>query len=150
MTKLYTVQDFAAMNAKSNQWPQTPNRIRNLLYQLNKYGIEGGFVRVGRRVLITPDKFYEAIAKLPEQGLKYKKKDMPEGKSLLSDKKFIFIEERDRTLEALEEAGNIFYKSINRSASIGDLRVPVIDYLWRCVFLIGGLANRANQVKEKK
>ena len=148
--KLYRVKDFAAMNAENNQWPHTECRIRNLLYQFKKHGIKGASQRAGRLILICIPGFYEAVAKLPQQGLKYKKQDMPKQKGSLLTKKVSFMDDRIHTISALKEAGEIFYNTLERGASIGDIRIPVIDYLWRCIFLIGGLANRAHADKEQK
>ena len=144
---LYTIQGLADKNAKLNQWPQSYGRIRNLIYQLKKYEIEGGLERIGRRILIKEDAFYEAISKLPAQGLKrYKQKDMHNSEIV---EELTLDEHKEKVIRMMKRETDIFYSVLGKSTSIKDMKYPIINYLWGYIRAMGALLNESTEDKHK-
>jgi hypothetical protein len=68
----FTVKNFALKNRESGAWPSSESAI----YSLKRFSPENGFgeafIKVGRRVLIDEDKFWEAVALLQKKSQKKK------------------------------------------------------------------------------
>ncbi|HEY3658933.1 MAG TPA: hypothetical protein VGL34_28520 [Steroidobacteraceae bacterium] len=58
---LETINQFADTNAKANLYPSTRWAVRGMLRYREAHGITEAFVRVGRRVLIDRQRFYELL-----------------------------------------------------------------------------------------
>jgi hypothetical protein len=63
-TNKFTVKNFALKNKESGSWPSSEHAIRSLKANAPANGFGEAFIKVGRRVLIDEEKFWEAIAQL--------------------------------------------------------------------------------------
>lgn len=66
--KLYTVKNFALKNKEQGCWPDTEPSIWAMKAGVPENGLEEAFIKVGRRVLIDGDKFFELIIKKGDKG----------------------------------------------------------------------------------
>jgi len=64
ITRFFTVRKFAAKNRESGTWPASESAIWALRAGSPQNGFGPAFINVGRRVLISEEKFLEAVARL--------------------------------------------------------------------------------------
>jgi len=64
--KYFTVRNFAKKNKEHGCWPGSDLSIWALKANSPENGFGDAFVKVGRRVLINEEKFWEAIGRLQE------------------------------------------------------------------------------------
>lgn len=65
--RVFTVKNFAKKNREQGTWPDSESAIWALRAGSPENGFgEGVFISVGRRVLISEDRFWEALYKLQE------------------------------------------------------------------------------------
>lgn len=57
----YTVKEFAAKNRENGRWPTSEASIRFIKSKSHEKGFEKAFIKVGGRVLIDEEIFYNCV-----------------------------------------------------------------------------------------
>lgn len=62
-----TIKQFALKNKETGTWPYSESALYALRQAAKEKGFDGCFIKVGRRVLIDVNKFWESIKTMNEK-----------------------------------------------------------------------------------